>query len=109
MTDNTELLRACRASGQISDAKWAQHCAERPDLLDAAPAAEDEQVVAARVRALLEPRLVHLIAGLRHHQVEEAVKLLLDYIDARATPSQTERTMINVVEAPSAEPGDRKP
>jgi hypothetical protein len=30
----------------------------------------------------LEPHLVNLIAGLRHHQVEEAVRLLLDYVDA---------------------------
>lgn len=34
-------------------------------------------------RATLQPKLVHLIAGLRHHQVEEAVALLLDYIDHR--------------------------
>jgi hypothetical protein len=37
-------------------------------------------------RQELEPRLVHLIAGLRHHQVEEAVRLLLDYIDSRPIP-----------------------
>lgn len=35
-------------------------------------------------RIALEPRLVHLIAGLRHHQVVEAVHLLLDYIDAKS-------------------------
>lgn len=39
---------------------------------------------AAPVREVLEPRLVDLIAGLRRHQVEEAVGLLLDYIDAQA-------------------------
>ena len=32
-------------------------------------------------RKALQPRLVELIAGLRRHQVEEAVELLLDYID----------------------------
>lgn len=32
-------------------------------------------------RDWLQPRLVQLIAGLRKHQVEEAVQLLLDYID----------------------------
>lgn len=32
-------------------------------------------------RKVLQPRLVELIAGLRRHQVEEAVQLLLDYID----------------------------
>lgn len=35
------------------------------------------------LRQKLEPRLVHLIAGLRQHQVVEAVSLLLDYIDLR--------------------------
>ena len=35
-------------------------------------------------RSKLQPRLVHLISGLRRHQVEEAVDLLLDYIDYRA-------------------------
>jgi hypothetical protein len=39
MTTEADLLRECRASGQISDAQWAQHCAERPDLLDTSPAA----------------------------------------------------------------------
>lgn len=33
-------------------------------------------------RESLEPRLVNLIAGLRRHQVQEAVALLLDYVDA---------------------------
>lgn len=33
-------------------------------------------------RLNLQPRLVHLIAGLRQPQVEEAMALLLDYIDA---------------------------
>ena len=42
---------------------------------------------AASVREVLEPRLVDLIAGLRRHQVEEAVGLLLDYIDAQAGPA----------------------
>ena len=37
-------------------------------------------------RSKLQPRLVHLIAGLRLHQVEEAVGLLLDYIDSKAAP-----------------------
>lgn len=35
-------------------------------------------------RSKLQPKLVHLIAGLRRHQVEEAVDLLLDYIDSTA-------------------------
>lgn len=38
-------------------------------------------------REELEPRLIHLIAGLRRHQVEEAVFLLLNYIDAKADRS----------------------
>lgn len=42
---------------------------------------------AASVRKVLEPRLVDLIAGLRRHQVEEAVGLLLDYIDDKAGPA----------------------
>lgn len=33
-------------------------------------------------RTWLQPRLVQLITGLRRHQVEEAVHLLLDYIDS---------------------------
>lgn len=37
-------------------------------------------------RSKLQPRLVHLIAGLRRHQVEEAVDLLLDYIDSKTVP-----------------------
>lgn len=42
-------------------------------------AAEDAFACA---REHLEPRLVDLICGLRRHQVEEAVSLLLSYIDA---------------------------
>lgn len=42
-----------------------------------------------RERDELEPYLVKLIAGLRHHQVEEAVHLLLDYIDTRAAHATT--------------------
>lgn len=38
-------------------------------------------------RSLLQPKLVELIAGLRRHQVEDAVDLLLNYID-RAAGSQ---------------------
>ena len=38
-------------------------------------------------RAWLQPRLVHLISGLRVHQVEEAVQLLLDYVDQAASPA----------------------
>lgn len=43
-------------------------------------------------RAALQPRLVHLIGGLRLHQVEEAVRLLLDYIDARAAEPPVTRS-----------------
>lgn len=35
-------------------------------------------------RTELEPRLVHLICGLRSHQVEEAMRLLLDYVDGKS-------------------------
>ena len=38
-------------------------------------------------RTRLQPRLVHLISGLRVHQVEEAVQLLLDYVDQAASPA----------------------
>ncbi|MDO9002836.1 MAG: hypothetical protein Q7V20_05225 [Aquabacterium sp.] len=38
-------------------------------------------------RTWLQPRLVHLISGLRLQQVEEAVQLLLDYIDSSAAPA----------------------
>lgn len=39
-------------------------------------------------RALIQPQLVDLIAGLRRHQVEEAVQILLDYIDASTAAAQ---------------------
>ncbi len=39
----------------------------------------------AKYREVLEPRLVHLIAGLRYQQAQEAVALLLDYIDVKAS------------------------
>ncbi len=42
-------------------------------------------------RQRLEPKLVRLIAGLRHHQVVEAVSELLDYIDARTEACDQER------------------
>lgn len=41
-------------------------------------------ITAADHRNLIQPRLVDLIAGLRRHQVEEAVQILLDYIDTAA-------------------------
>lgn len=37
-------------------------------------------------RKALEPRLIHLICGLRQEQVTEAVAILLDYIDASRAP-----------------------
>ena len=40
-------------------------------------------------RSELEPLLVHLIAGLRRHQVREAVGLLLDYVDGVAVERRT--------------------
>jgi hypothetical protein len=40
-------------------------------------------------RSTLQPRLVNLIAGLRRHQVEEAVRLLLDYIDDHEREAST--------------------
>jgi len=43
---------------------------------------------AASVRQILEPRVVDLISGLRRPRVEEAVGLLLDYIDAQAAPAR---------------------
>lgn len=42
-------------------------------------------------RRQLEPRLVDLIAGLRRHQVQEAMQLLLDYIDATPQRDKTEK------------------
>ncbi|THJ30974.1 hypothetical protein E8K88_16555 [Lampropedia aestuarii] len=39
-------------------------------------------------RALFQPQLVELIAGLRRHQIEEAVQILLDYIDASTASVQ---------------------
>ncbi|MBB6580051.1 hypothetical protein HNP33_004177 [Comamonas odontotermitis] len=44
-------------------------------------------------RKKLEPHLVHLIAGLRHHQVKEAVALLLDYIDTKSQTMPTSTGM----------------
>lgn len=44
-------------------------------------------MTSALPRSQLEPKLVSLIAGLRQHQVQEAMRLLLDYIDASRTPS----------------------
>jgi len=54
------------------------------DIIKAQPEQEAAQPAApvAMDRKTLQPRLVHLIAGLRRHQVEEAVELLLNYIDA---------------------------
>ena len=49
-------------------------------------------------RAWLQPRLVNLISGLRVHQVEEAVQLLLDYVDraaSLATPNPALRSSVH--------------
>lgn len=62
-------------------------------------------------RTKLEPQLVDLIAGLSRPQVEEAVRLLLDYIDAGAwvtSPTPDDRTppapgSITVAEVEAAE------
>jgi formylglycine-generating enzyme required for sulfatase activity len=43
----------------------------------------------ASVRQALQPHLVNQICGLRRHQVEDAVKQLLDYIDMAV--EETER------------------
>lgn len=42
----------------------------------------------AAYRQKLEPHLIHQFCGLREHQVTDAIRLLLDYIDAstRAAP-----------------------
>lgn len=43
-------------------------------------------------RAIIEPHLVNLIAGLRLNQVEEAMRILLDYVDASSDqPSSSKR------------------
>lgn len=42
--------------------------------------------MADATREKLEPHLVHLIASLKRGDVELAVQLLLDYIDAKAAP-----------------------
>jgi len=47
-------------------------------------------------RKVLEPHLVNLIAGLRRHQVEEAVALLLDYIDAQSSAARTQIQVVTV-------------
>lgn len=50
-TTPAELLRECRASGQISDAQWHQHCEGRPDLLDTSPPVRAEVVAAPQSAA----------------------------------------------------------
>lgn len=49
-------------------------------------AAQPAEQPRGEARSKLEPDLVDLIAGLRRHQVVEAVKRLLDYIDTTAQP-----------------------
>lgn len=52
-------------------------------------------------RHVLQPRVVHLLCGLRRHQVEEAVQLLLDYADGfrREATTQCGGLSQEVVEA----------
>ncbi|WP_183024348.1 hypothetical protein [Variovorax sp. UMC13] len=59
MTTEADLLRECRASGQITDAQWEQHCAERPDLLDTSPPAP--------APAPEEASLAGMLAALKFH------------------------------------------
>lgn len=48
--------------------------------------------------ANLQPHLVNLITGLRRHQVEEAVALLLDYIDAGRAQACRSSEKVQVVQ-----------
>ncbi len=48
------------------------------------PEARSATDARAAYRAMLEPRLVRQLCGLREHQVKEAIYLLLDYIDTNA-------------------------
>ena len=50
-------------------------------------------------RSYVQPRLVHLIAGLRQHQVEEAMQILLDYIDHRAPAAPSAEGDLMVAQA----------
>ena len=84
---------------QLQDVRCPAGCAAAPVLakqddgilLEASTPQELEELFQT-VRQRIEPRLVDLLTGLRRHQVQEAVALLLDYIDAARV-------------APPAEPG----
>ena len=46
------------------------------------------QDAARQARAAIEPEIVSLLCGLRRHQVERAMHLLFDYIDAALAAQQ---------------------
>jgi hypothetical protein len=48
-------------------------------------------------RAAIEPKLVDLIAGLRRHQVSEAVQILLDYVDSRSYDAAHATTALEAI------------
>lgn len=72
-----EIVRHVEASlSSLSEAAWRTEYSRELQVL----------------RGTLEPKLVHLVCGLRHHQVTEAMRLLLDYVDLRSAPPAVQRT-----------------